>query len=53
MNLLTKLFEMEVPEIAEGIVVIEAAAREPGGRAKIAVSSAATRTWTRSAPASA
>jgi N utilization substance protein A len=30
---------MEVPEIAEGIVVIEAAAREPGGRAKIAVSS--------------
>src|SRR5262245_56981531 len=38
-NLLTKLFEMEVPEIAEGIVVIEAAAREPGRRAKIAVSS--------------
>jgi len=38
-NLLTKLFEMEVPEIAEGIVIIEAAAREPGGRAKIAVSS--------------
>ena len=38
-GLLVKLFEMEVPEIAEGIVVIEAAAREPGGRAKIAVSS--------------
>ena len=38
-NLLTKLFEMEVPESAEGIVVIEAAAREPGRRAKIAVSS--------------
>lgn len=38
-NLLTKLFEMEVPEIAEGIVTIEAAAREPGRRAKIAVSS--------------
>ena len=38
-SLLTKLFEMEVPEIAEGIVVIEAAAREPGGRSKIAVSS--------------
>ena len=38
-HLLTKLFEMEVPEIAEGVVVIEAAAREPGGRAKIAVSS--------------
>ncbi len=38
-SLLTKLFEMEVPEIAEGIVVIEAAAREPGGRSKIAVAS--------------
>jgi len=38
-HLLTRLFEMEVPEIAEGVVVIEAAAREPGGRAKIAVSS--------------
>src|SRR5512140_1795604 len=38
-HLLTKLFEMEVPEISEGVVVIEAAAREPGGRAKIAVSS--------------
>ena len=37
-HLLTKLFEREVPEIAEGVVVIEAAAREPGGRAKIAVS---------------
>src|SRR5512133_2051017 len=38
-DLLKRLFEMEVPEIAEGVVVIEAAAREPGGRAKIAVSS--------------
>src|SRR6266568_1537974 len=38
-ELVRKLFEMEVPEIAEGVVVIEAAAREPGGRAKIAVSS--------------
>jgi N utilization substance protein A len=38
-HLLTKLFEMEVPEIAEAVVIIEAAAREPGGRAKIAVSS--------------
>ena len=38
-HFLAKLFEMEVPEIAEGVVVIEAAAREPGGRAKIAVSS--------------
>jgi N utilization substance protein A len=34
---LTKLFEQEVPEIYEGIVRIEAAAREPGARAKIAV----------------
>ncbi|MFL5272637.1 MAG: transcription termination factor NusA [Anaeromyxobacteraceae bacterium] len=38
-ELLKRLFEVEVPEIAEGVVVIEAAAREPGGRAKIAVSS--------------
>lgn len=34
---LVKLFEVEVPEIAEGIVEIKAAAREPGERAKIAV----------------
>ena len=34
-----KLFELEVPEIYEGIVRIEACAREPGHRAKIAVSS--------------
>ncbi len=38
-ELLSKLFAQEVPEIYEGIVTIEAAAREPGGRAKIAVSS--------------
>jgi N utilization substance protein A len=38
-GLLMKLFEKEVPEIYEGIVVIEACAREPGHRAKIAVSS--------------
>jgi N utilization substance protein A len=38
-GMLMKLFELEVPEIAEGIVKIEAAAREPGSRAKIAVSS--------------
>jgi transcription termination/antitermination protein NusA len=36
---LIKLFEVEVPEIAEGIVRIMGAAREPGFRAKIAVSS--------------
>jgi N utilization substance protein A len=38
-ELLVKLFELEVPEIYEGIVRIESAAREPGSRAKIAVSS--------------
>ena len=36
---LRKLFSLEVPEIAEGIVTIHAVAREPGERAKIAVSS--------------
>lgn len=36
---LIKLFEMEVPEIYDGIVEIHCAAREPGQRAKIAVSS--------------
>ncbi len=36
---LTKLFELEVPEIYEGIVRIESAAREPGVRSKIAVAS--------------
>jgi N utilization substance protein A len=39
MEMLTKLFEQEVPEIYEKIVTIESAAREPGGRSKIAVSS--------------
>ncbi len=37
---LIKLFELEVPEIAEDIVKIMGAAREPGFRAKIAVTSA-------------
>ena len=36
---LAKLFEVEVPEIYDGIVEIVAAAREPGARAKIAVRS--------------
>jgi len=36
---LAKLFEMEVPEIAEDIVKIMGTSREPGFRAKIAVSS--------------
>jgi len=34
---LIKLFEMEVPEISEGVIKIISAAREPGGRAKISV----------------
>jgi N utilization substance protein A len=38
-GLLKKLFEMEVPEIEEGIVEIRAVAREPGHRSKIAVAS--------------
>jgi N utilization substance protein A len=38
-DLLRKLFESEVPEIYEGIVTIESAAREPGVRSKIAVAS--------------
>jgi transcription termination/antitermination protein NusA len=38
-GLLKKLFEMEVPEIYEGIVKIISAAREPGSRSKIAVTS--------------
>ena len=36
---LTKLFELEVPEIEEGLLEIKAAARDPGLRAKIAVKS--------------
>ncbi|HSO09280.1 MAG TPA: transcription termination factor NusA [Desulfoprunum sp.] len=36
---LAKLFQMEVPEISEGIVKIMGVSREPGFRAKIAVSS--------------
>ncbi len=39
---LIKLFEMEVPEVAEGIVKILGASRDPGFRAKIAVSSTET-----------
>ena len=34
---LKRLFELEVPEIFDGIVEIKAAAREPGNRSKIAV----------------
>ena len=36
-ELIRKLFELEVPEIADGLVEIENVAREPGYRSKIAV----------------
>lgn len=36
-GMLSKLFEAEVPEIAEGIVEIKGVVREPGSRSKIAV----------------
>jgi N utilization substance protein A len=35
----SKLFELEVPEIADGVVEIKQIAREPGNRTKIAVAS--------------
>tara|TARA_S200000501_G_scaffold372882_2_gene418889 strand:- start:561 stop:1427 length:867 start_codon:yes stop_codon:yes gene_type:complete len=37
--MLIQLFRIEVPEIAEGIIEIKGAARDPGQRAKIAVKS--------------
>ncbi|MCL1872908.1 MAG: transcription termination factor NusA [Clostridiales bacterium] len=36
-GLLKRLFEMEVPEIHDGVVEIKSVVREPGARAKIAV----------------
>lgn len=36
-DMLRKLFDMEAPEIASGVVQIKAVAREPGSRSKIAV----------------
>lgn len=38
-NLVRKLFEIEIPEIQSGIVVIKGLSREPGIRTKIAVAS--------------
>src|SRR5450432_1971930 len=38
-RLLIRLFEMEVPEIYDGTVVIKGAVRQPGERAKVAVRS--------------
>lgn len=37
--LVRRLFEQEIPEIAEGVISINALAREPGYRTKVAVSS--------------
>ncbi len=38
-NLIKRLFELEVPEITDGTVMIHSVAREAGSRSKIAVSS--------------
>jgi len=38
-NFVGKLFELEIPEIADGAVEIKAIAREPGSRTKVAVAS--------------
>src|SRR5918995_812844 len=38
-GLIRRLFELEVPEIADGIVELRACAREPGHRTKLAVAS--------------
>ena len=38
-HLVQRLFEQEIPEIAEGVIAIRAMAREPGYRSKVAVSS--------------
>ena len=38
-HLVQRLFENEIPEISEGVIAVEALAREPGYRSKVAVSS--------------
>jgi len=38
-NFLKKLFELEIPEVLQGIIEIKAIVREPGRRAKVAVTS--------------
>lgn len=38
-KMIEKLFEVETPEIAQGVVIIKAIAREAGARSKIAVTS--------------
>ena len=51
-ELIKKLFELEVPEIADKLVEIVGVAREPGYRSKIAVDLAMPTASIRSAPAS-
>ncbi len=50
-EMLIELFRIEVPEIAEGLIEVMAASRDPGSRAKIAVRSR-TSASTRKVPAS-
>ena len=38
-QLVQRLFEQEIPEIADGVISIQAIAREPGHRSKVAVAS--------------
>ncbi|HAC90783.1 MAG TPA: transcription termination factor NusA [Planctomycetaceae bacterium] len=42
-QLVQRLFEQEIPEIAEGVIEVRAISREPGQRSKVAVSSSDTR----------
>lgn len=42
-SLVARLFEQEIPEIADGVITVNAMAREPGYRSKVAVSSSDTR----------
>lgn len=42
-QLVRRLFEQEIPEIADGVIEIRAMSREPGYRSKVAVSSSDTR----------
>ena len=42
-DLIVRLFELEVPEVADRVITLEAIAREPGHRTKVAVSSSDSR----------
>ena len=52
-QLVQRLFEQEIPEIADGVIEIRAMAREPGYRSKVAVSQQRRSASIASAPASA